>query len=43
LNEWLKVRLDLTTTFFNTTITRGGTEKDWFTDTAFTLGVGVQL
>jgi len=43
VNEWFKVRLDVTTTFYNATITQTGTETDWYTDTAFTLGVGVQL
>jgi outer membrane beta-barrel protein len=43
VNEWLKIRMDVTSAFYNTTIARGGTEKDWFTDTAFTLGLGVRL
>ena len=42
-NEWLKVRLDVTTGFYNAAIARGGTETDWFTDTTFTLGLGVSL
>jgi len=43
INEWLKVRLDITSVTFNAPVSRTGDEKDWFTDATFTLGLGVQL